>query len=131
MNRFASLQKSRKKKNEADGSATDSPAPPNASVPDKLSRVKGSVQRSTSVPGQARENREGRENVIVKVEEGTEGAKGTAAERNGLLVIGAEVVFKHNKNKQGIEGEGIQCIIKNITGEGTKKRYANQPLSQT
>ena len=63
-----------------------------------------------------------RARVRVKVEEGTESTKGTIAERSGQLVIGAEVVFKHNKNKQGVEGEGIQCIIKNITGEGPKKR---------
>jgi hypothetical protein len=59
----------------------------------------------------------------VKIEEGAESAKATPAERNGQLAVGAEVVFKHNKNKQGVEGEGIQCIIKGITGEGNKKRW--------
>jgi SAGA-associated factor 29 len=32
------------------------------------------------------------------------------------------VVYKHNK-KQGAEGEGIQCIIKSIYGDGYKKKY--------
>ncbi|PYH79151.1 hypothetical protein BO82DRAFT_315881 [Aspergillus uvarum CBS 121591] len=122
-NRAASLSKSRKKRNEMDGSATDSPGPSNNSLSDKASRVKGGIQRSTSVSSS--QAREGRDHPIVqiKVEEGSEGAKGTLAERNGHLVVGAEVVFKHNKNKQGVEGEGIQCIIKGITGDGLKKRY--------
>lgn len=130
LNRTVSLSKSsRKKRSDLDGPA-ESPGPPAPSNSEKVSRVKGAVPRSGSVSStQAREGREGREgrevkdNVAVKVEEGTESTKGTIAERSGQLVIGAEVVFKHNKNKQGVEGEGIQCIIKNITGEGPKKRY--------
>lgn len=128
LNRAASLSKSRKKRNEMDG-ASDSPAPPGPSVSEKASRIKGAVPRSGSVPStQGRESREIRENVAVKIEEGTEGTKGTIAERSGQLVIGSEVVFKHNKNKQGVEGEGIQCIIKTITGDGNKKRYALTPF---
>ena len=123
-NRIASLQKSRKKRNEADGSATDSTLPPGQPASEKLTRVKG-VQRSISVPSQGREPRD---SVAVKIEEGAESPKTTPSERNGQLVIGAEVVFRHNKNKQGIEGEGIQCIIKGITGEGYKKRYANPTM---
>ncbi|PYH99659.1 hypothetical protein BO71DRAFT_342381 [Aspergillus ellipticus CBS 707.79] len=125
-NRAAALSKSRKKRNDLDGSATDSPGPSNSGLSEKVSRVKGSVQRSTSVSStQVREGRDIREsNVYVKIEEGgSESTKGTVAERSGHLVMGAEVVFKHNKNKQGVEGEGIQCIIKGITGDGLKKRY--------
>lgn len=128
LNRAASLSKSRKKRNEMDG-ASDSPAPPGPSVSEKASRIKGAVPRSGSVPStQGRESREIRDNVAVKIEEGTEGTKGTIAERSGQLVIGSEVVFKHNKNEQGVEGEGIQCIIKTITGDGNKKRYVLTPF---
>ncbi|XRM41102.1 hypothetical protein ABZX51_004396 [Aspergillus tubingensis] len=124
-NRAATFSKSRKKRNELDGSATDSPGPSTTALPDKAGRTKGGVQRSTSVSStQVRDSRDIRDSgVYVKVEEGTEGTKGTLAERSGHLVVGAEVVFKHNKNKQGVEGEGIQCIIKGISGDGVKKRY--------
>lgn len=127
LSRNVSLSKSsRKKRSDVEGAA-ESPGPPAPSISEKVSRIKSAVPRSGSVSStQAREGREGREvkdNVAVKVEEGAESTKGTIAERSGQLVIGAEVVFKHNKNKQGVEGEGIQCIIKNITGEGPKKRY--------
>ncbi|KAL4879395.1 SGF29 tudor-like domain-containing protein [Aspergillus karnatakaensis] len=117
MSRAASLSKSRKKRNDMDGSATDSPGP-SGGLSDKGGRSKGATQRSTSVS-----STHVRDNVQVKIEEGTESTKGTLAERNGQLAVGAEVVFKHNKNKQGVEGEGIQCIIKGISGEGNKKRY--------
>jgi hypothetical protein len=118
-NRSSALNKSRKKRSEIESSATDSPS---ASGVDKTSRSKGGVHRSTSVSSnQARDGRS--DGVAVKIEEGSEGTKGTMAERSGLLVVGALVVFKHNKNKQGVEGEGIQCIIKNISGDGHKKRY--------
>lgn len=120
-NRSSALSKSRKKRSDMESSATDSPG---ASGVDKSSRSKGIVPRSASVSStQAREGRS--EGVAVKIEEGSEGTKGTVAERSGLLVVGAQVVFKHNKNKQGVEGEGIQCIIKNISGDGHKKRYVS------
>lgn len=120
-NRSSTLNKSRKKRSEIESSATDSPS---ASGVDKTSRSKGGVPRSTSVSSnQARDARS--DGVAVKIEEGSEGTKGTMAERSGLLVVGALVVFKHNKNKQGVEGEGIQCIIKNISGDGHKKRYVH------
>ncbi|RAK98596.1 SAGA-associated factor 29 family protein [Aspergillus ibericus CBS 121593] len=124
-NRAASFSKSRKKRNDLDGSATDSPGPSSNALPDKVSRTKGGVQRSTSVSStQVRDGRDIRDSgVYVKIEEGAESTKGTLAERSGHLVVGAEVVFKHNKNKQGVEGEGIQCIIKGISGDGVKKRY--------
>lgn len=117
-NRSSALSKSRKKRQDME-SSTDSPG---ASGADKSNRSKGGVPRSASVSStQAREGRS--DGVTVKIEEGMEGTKGAVAERSGLLVVGAQVVFKHNKNKQGVEGEGIQCIIKNISGDGHKKRY--------
>ncbi|KAJ5188334.1 hypothetical protein N7491_004658 [Penicillium cf. griseofulvum] len=121
-NRSASFNKSRKKRNEVEGSVTDSPS---ASGADKSARSKGTVPRSASVSSSTQAREGGRQdNIMVKIEEGpSEGTKGTVAERNGLLVVGAQVVFKHNKNKQGVEGEGIQCIIKAVNGEGPKKRY--------
>ncbi|PYI06859.1 hypothetical protein BO78DRAFT_342536 [Aspergillus sclerotiicarbonarius CBS 121057] len=123
--RATSFSKSRKKRNDLDGSATDSPGPSGNALPDKVGRTKGGVQRSTSVSStQVRDGRDIRDSgVYVKIEEGAESTKGTLAERSGHLVVGAEVVFKHNKNKQGVEGEGIQCIIKGISGDGVKKRY--------
>ncbi|EEP79609.1 hypothetical protein UREG_04455 [Uncinocarpus reesii 1704] len=115
----AASGKPRKRKTDLDGGVPDSPGPSTAPVSEKLNRLKSSGQRSASVSSaQTRES--------AKADEGSEGikgTKGTASEKNGPFVIGAEVVFKHNKKQQGIEGEGIQCIIKNITGEGHKKRY--------
>lgn len=123
--RSNALSKSRKKRSDMDSSAADSPS---ASGADKSSRSKGGVPRSASVSStQARESRG--DGVAVKIEEGSEGTKGTVAERSGVLQVGAQVVFKHSKNKQGVEGEGIQCIIKNISGDGHKKRYS--PLQLT
>ena len=120
-NRSSALSKSRKKRSDMESSAADSPS---ASGVDKAGRSKAGVPRSASVSStQAREGRT--EGVIVKTEEGSEGTKGTQAERSGLLVVGAQVVFKHNKGKQGVEGEGIQCIIKGISGDGHKKRYVS------
>ena len=120
-NRSAALSKSRKKRSEMESSATDSAS---ASGGDKSGRPKGAVPRSMSVS--SNHTRDGRnDGIAVKVEEGSEGAKGTMAERSGLLGVGALVVFKHSKNKQGVEGEGIQCIIKNISGDGSKKKYVD------
>ncbi|KAJ5247559.1 hypothetical protein N7468_002542 [Penicillium chermesinum] len=117
-NRSTALSKSRKKRSDMEISAIDSPGAPGA---DK-GRSKGAIPRSTSVSStQAREGRN--DGITVKVEEGSESTKGTVAERTGQLVVGAQVVFKHNKNKQGVEGEGIQCIIKSISGDGHKKRW--------
>ncbi|KAI2012723.1 hypothetical protein LOZ39_003843 [Ophidiomyces ophidiicola] len=111
--------KPRKRRPDIDGGAADSPGPNAATVTDKMNRLKCSGQRSTSVSSaQTRES--------TKVEEGSEGVKsfkGTAPGKSGQLYVGAEVVFKQNKKQHGTEGEGIQCIIKNITGDGHKKRY--------
>jgi SAGA-associated factor 29 len=128
--RAASLPKSSKKNNEKDGFAIHAVTASNSALSDKLNRVKGSTQRSSSVSSSGHA-RDGRDAVSVKIEEGAEGAKGTIAERSGQFVVGAEVVFKHNKNKQGVEGEGIQCIIKSISGEGHKKRYSVSSLRST
>lgn len=85
----------------------------------KFTRVKSSANRSSSVSSSGH----ARDGGSVKAEDGADGAKGSAAgDRTGQLVVGAEVVFKHNKNKQGVEGEGIQCIIKGISGDGSKRR---------
>jgi SAGA-associated factor 29 len=123
--RSSFLNKPRKKRNDTDLSGVDSPGPSTSAMPDRLNRVKGSMHRSASVSStHARDARDSRDGVLIKVEDGTEGTKGALAEKSGQFVIGAEVVFKHNKNKQGEgEGEGIQCIIKGISGEGHKKRY--------
>lgn len=87
-------------------------------MPDKLNRLKGSTHRSASVS-----SNQAREGSSSKGDDGAEGTKGAAAERTGQFFVGAEVVFKHNKKQHGVEGEGIQCIIKNIAGDGNKRRY--------
>ncbi|EAS30410.3 SAGA complex component [Coccidioides immitis RS] len=115
----AASGKPRKRKTDLDNGIPDSPGPSTGPVSEKLNRLKSSAQRSASVSSaQTRESAKGDE-----VTEGIKGTKGTAAEKGGQLFVGAEVVFKHNKKQQGVEGEGIQCIIKNITGDGHKKRY--------
>lgn len=106
--------KPRKRKTETDTPVADSPT---TSIADKLNRLKSSTHRSASVSSS-----QAREAVSVKSEDGGESTKITAAEKSGHLFVGAEVVFKHNKKQQGVEGEGIQCIIKSIAGEGHKKR---------
>ncbi|KLJ11784.1 SAGA-associated factor 29 [Blastomyces silverae] len=113
--RAGSSGKPRKRKTEAETPASDSPT---TGMADKLNRLKNSTHRSASVSSS-----QAREAVSVKSEDGGEGTKGTVAEKSGHLFVGAEVVFKHNKKQQGVEGEGIQCIIKSIAGEGHKKRY--------
>lgn len=103
--------KHRKRRPDTTDSAADSPSVPTVPVLEKSSRSKSNTNRSTSVSGtRAREG------------EAAEGTKGTVAEKDGQLFVGAEVVFKHNKKQHGMEGEGIQCNIKSITGEGNKKR---------
>lgn len=114
--RSLSQNKSRKRKGDVDLASTESPAPSSSGVSsDKLNRIKGGAQRSTSVSSSHRGD-------TASLDNGVEG--GRPSEKADHLVIGAEVVFKHNKKQQGVEGEGIQCIIKNITGEGNKRRYA-------
>ncbi|EGD92427.1 SAGA complex component Sgf29 [Trichophyton tonsurans CBS 112818] len=113
--RSHSQNKSRKRKGDVDLASTESPVPSSSGVSsDKLNRIKGGAQRSTSVSSSHRGD-------TASLDNGVEG--GRPSEKADQLVIGAEVVFKHNKKQQGVEGEGIQCIIKNITGEGNKRRY--------
>ncbi|EFR00537.1 SAGA-associated factor 29 [Nannizzia gypsea CBS 118893] len=113
--RSLSQVKSRKRKGDVDLASTESPAPSSSGVSsDKLNRIKGGAQRSTSVSSSHRGD-------TASLDNGVEG--GRPSDRADHFVIGAEVVFKHNKKQQGVEGEGIQCIIKNITGEGNKRRY--------
>lgn len=107
--------KPRKRKTEVESSAADSPGPAGAPVSDKLNRVK-SGQRSSSIS-----STQAREGTSVKSEEGTEGIKSSTAEKGGTFFVGAEVVFK-NKKQQGLDGEGIQCTVKSIFGEGNKRR---------
>lgn len=127
--------KSRQQKRIAETEARESPAPsPSVEIPvTKLNRVKhgGSVVRSTST-NSVNQQREAATPTLIKTEDGaaataasasTVGLTGTSAESSGQFVIGAEVVYKHNKKQHGVEGEGIQCIIKTIVGEGLKKRY--------
>ncbi|PGH17562.1 hypothetical protein AJ80_04740 [Polytolypa hystricis UAMH7299] len=115
----SSGMKQRKGRRDAEGSAADSPAPSMSATSDKLNRLKGSSQRSASVS-----SNQAREGVSAYSEESMEGVKGTAAEKNGQLFVGAEVVYKnHTKTKREGEELGIQCIIKATTGEGRGKRY--------
>ena len=102
----------------------ESPAPsPSIASSTGHSRLKGSTGRSASVSSVAKDGRD----TAIKVEEGglnggVESMKGTNAEKAGLLVKDAEVAYKQSKAK-GFEGEGIQCIIISVLGEGKQKRY--------
>ena len=105
------------KKQEGDTeTAVGSPAPERPANPGK-DRLKGNVRASSvsSMP-----NKDGKETVTVKSEEGAEASKGITAEKVGQFVVGAEVVYKQPK-KPGVEGDGIQCIIKAVI-DGPKKR---------
>ena len=102
--------KPRKRRPDTTDSAADSPSLGAASMVEKTGRSKSNANRSTSVGSRVRDG------------EAAEGTKGTVAEKDGQLFVGAEVVFKHNKKQHGMEGEGIQCNIRSITGEGSKKR---------
>lgn len=107
---------------DGDGAAeSPGPSPAETIMSDKLKRVKtGPGQRSASVGSQiARSLGDG-----SRGEEGGDGLnRGTNAEKAGQLTVGAEVVYKHNKKQHGQqEGEGIQCVIKNVSGDGIKKR---------
>ena len=111
--------------------ALDSPGGPSpgdaplVGISDKLKRVKTGPQRSASVASQA--SRSG--DVSVRIDDGADGLnRGTNAEKAGQLVVGAEVMFKHNNKKVNgqQEGEGIQCVIKNVLENdkhGQRKKY--------
>ncbi|KAI9834306.1 MAG: hypothetical protein M1826_004232 [Phylliscum demangeonii] len=124
------LLKSRitKRKYEVDSRA-ESPGPsPVATSFAVHPRLKGASQRSGSVPFTPREGRDG---SSVKVEEpganngATDGGKGAAAEKAGVLMKNAEVAYKQTKQK-GLDGDWIQCIIISVSGEGKNKRYEVQ-----
>ena len=105
----------KRQKIDTDG-ASDSPSVPSPGIPPAVNKLKGqNVMRSVSVPRQQPE-------PAIKVEEGAEGIKGLMGEKASKLVIGAEVAYKQTKPKE--DAQWIQCSIVNITGEGTKRRFA-------
>ncbi|KAI9799765.1 MAG: hypothetical protein M1833_003884 [Piccolia ochrophora] len=113
-----------KRKLEGDGTA-DSPAPSPSVLP-PTGRLKSVSGRSGSVPSVPKEVKD----MALKVDDAlsdrhVDGAKGTSAEKAGLLVKDAEVAYKQSKQK-GVEGEWIQCIIISVSGEGKHKRYEVQ-----
>ena len=83
-------------------------------------RIKGAASRSGSVPF-TRESKE----VAVKAEDNADGAKGSAAERAGKLVMGAEVAYKQARPKED-GSQWIQCTIISVTEIGNKKTYRVQ-----
>lgn len=98
-------------------SAIGSPAPSNDVNVEKIKKSKTHMQRSTSVASQAP-----REGQPAKLEDGVDGARGSAAEKAGTLKVGAAVMYRPNKASHNFDGEGIQCTIKNLQGDGVKKR---------
>ena len=97
-------------------------------------RFKGVTARGGSVPFTPKEAKEAKEakDGIAKAEDGpssgSDGARGAAAEKAGLLVKNAEVAYKQNRQK-GAEGDWIQCIIISVSSEGKNKPYVpSQPF---
>lgn len=108
----------KRQKVDTDG-ASDSPAPqiPSPSVVLPAARVKDIKSvRTGSVPREVKQ-----EQVVVKVEEGSEASKGPAGERAGKFFIGAEVAYKQSKQKED-GSQWIQCNITFITEVANKKR---------
>ncbi len=112
-----------KRKFDAEGRA-DSPGPsPANAAPAGHARVKASSGRSGSVPFTPRDNKEGGSSKTDETpSNGLADGRGAAAEKAGLLVKNAEVAYKQGRQK-GAEGDWIQCIIINVSGEGKNKRY--------
>ncbi|KAI9886938.1 MAG: SAGA HAT/Core module component [Watsoniomyces obsoletus] len=114
-----------KRKFEADGRA-DSPGPsPAGAAPAGHARVKASSGRSGSVPftpRDAKESSSSKTDETPSTSNGPTDGRGAAAEKAGLLVKNAEVAYKQGRQK-GAEGDWIQCIIINVSGEGKNKRY--------
>jgi hypothetical protein len=97
----------------------DSPGPsPSDSRPDMLRRVKGAVQRSSSVASQNRA-------VPPAKEETPDVNRGIQAEKGGQLIVGTEVFYKFPRGSKEPEGEGIHGIIKKVWHD--KKPYAFAP----
>ena len=106
----------KRQKIDTDGAA-DSPSVSPGVAP-TVNKIKGqSVMRSVSVPRQPE--------PVVKIEEGAEIVKPPPMEKANKLVVGADVAYKQAKPKED-GSQWIQCIITNVTGEGTKKRYQSQ-----
>ncbi|KAI9891484.1 MAG: SAGA HAT/Core module component [Vezdaea aestivalis] len=104
--------------------ASDAPASPKVSNPGILSRIKRERDntRSGSVPSGTRD-------LAVKVEDvasasGSESVKGFGSEKGSHQALhkGQEVVYKQSKQK-GLEGDWIQCVVLEVSGEGSKRKY--------
>ena len=87
----------------------DSPGPSPSESRKDLGRVKGTTQRSSSVPSSG-----ARAGAGGKSDDDGAPNKGVRAEREGQFVVGAEVFYRHQEGALTVEGEGIQCIIKKV-----------------
>ena len=112
------VRKPKPPKQDLDGAA-DSPGPSPSVASGSASRLKGT---STARSGSVASVRE--EKVAVKVEEGSDAAKGPSAERAGKFVIDAEVAYKQAKVRED-GSQWIVCKILSITEVGNKKRYVH------
>lgn len=99
-------------------SAVGSPAPLSDVNVEKVKKSKTHMQRSASVTSQAP-----RDGQAARLEDAVDGARGSAAEKAGTLKVGAAVMYRPNKASHNFDGEGIQCTIKSLQGDGIKKRY--------
>lgn len=107
-----------KARGDTDG-ASDSPGPtyPKPLATDSsYPETKREVEPSP-LGGSASSAKEVKE-VLVKIEEGSEGGKGPAEK----FVVGAEVAYKQARARED-GSQWIQCIIKSITEVGNKKRF--------
>lgn len=112
-----------KSKGDTDGAA-DSPGPAYikpltvdpSTYPDMIKEADAAL-----LSGSASSAKDAKE-PSVKTEEGSEGGKGPA-EKAGKLFVGAEVAYKQAKMKDD-GSQWIQCIIKSISDNGSKKRWA-------
>jgi SAGA-associated factor 29 len=121
------IRKQKAPKLDMDGAA-DSPGP-SPSIAVSATRLKGSNTARSGSVASTRDGKEGKKieekEVGVKIEEGTEGAKGPSAERSGKFFQGAEVAYKQARMKED-GSQWIQCIIVGIIDVGNKKRYEVQ-----
>ncbi|KAL9114428.1 MAG: hypothetical protein Q9227_001509 [Pyrenula ochraceoflavens] len=112
--RVSSMSKARNPKRSAGEAdlAVGSPAPLSDANVEKIKKTKG-MQRSASVASQGQRDRQ-----TLKLEDGADSTRGSAAEKAGRLQVGAAVMYKRNIN----EGEGILCTIKSVSTDGLKQR---------